>query len=41
MQLPRKLADAITAAKSALYEPQHVSLRDRLLETVINGQKAE
>src|SRR5579871_3013324 len=41
MQLPPKLADAMTAAKNALYEPQYVALRDRLLDAVINGQKPE
>ncbi len=41
MELPPKLADAMTAAKNALYEPQYVALRDRLLDAVINGQKPE
>jgi methyl-accepting chemotaxis protein len=41
MQLPPALASAITATKTAYFEPDYLALRDRLLDTLIAGEKAE
>src|SRR3984893_11768803 len=41
MQLPAALSSAITAAKTAYSEPDYLALRDRLLNTLIAGEKPE
>jgi HAMP domain-containing protein len=41
MQLPASLTGAMAAAKSAYFDPQYTSLRDRLIEAVANGEKTE
>ncbi|WP_445218225.1 methyl-accepting chemotaxis protein [Bradyrhizobium sp. Pa8] len=41
MQLPTALASAMTAAKTAYFEPQYLTLRDRLADTLVKGEKAE
>jgi methyl-accepting chemotaxis protein len=41
MQLPASLSSAIAAAKTAYFEPDYLALRDRLLTTLIAGEKAE
>ncbi|HMI95299.1 MAG TPA: HAMP domain-containing protein, partial [Micropepsaceae bacterium] len=41
MQLPPALSSAIAAAKIAYFEPDYLALRDRLLTTLIAGEKAE
>ena len=41
MQLPPALASAMTAAKTAYFEPQYLTLRDRLADTLVKGEKAE
>jgi methyl-accepting chemotaxis protein len=41
MQLPAALSSAIAAAKIAYFEPDYLALRDRLLTTLIAGEKAE
>jgi methyl-accepting chemotaxis protein len=41
MQLPPALANAIAATKTAYFEPQYLELRDRLLKTLLAGEKAE
>jgi methyl-accepting chemotaxis protein len=41
MQLPPALSAAITANKTAYFEPQYVTLRDRLLAALIAGEKPE
>jgi methyl-accepting chemotaxis protein len=41
MQLPAALSGAIAAAKTAYFEPDYLALRDRLLTTLIAGEKAE
>jgi methyl-accepting chemotaxis protein len=41
MQLPPALSAAITATKTAYFEPQYLQLRDRLLATLAEGGKAE
>ncbi|MCP1760076.1 methyl-accepting chemotaxis protein [Bradyrhizobium japonicum] len=41
MQLPPALASAMTAAKTAYFEPQYLTLRDRLADTLAKGEKAE
>jgi methyl-accepting chemotaxis protein len=40
-QLPAALSSAIAAAKTAYFEPSYLELRDRLLTTLIAGEKAE
>ncbi|QPF84188.1 methyl-accepting chemotaxis protein [Bradyrhizobium genosp. L] len=41
MQLPPALASAMTANKTAYFEPQYLALRDRLLNAVASGEKPE
>jgi methyl-accepting chemotaxis protein len=41
MQLPAALSSAIAAAKTAYFEPDYLAMRDRLLNTLIAGEKAE
>ncbi len=41
MQLPPALAAAMTAAKTAYFEPEYLALRDRLANTLANGEKPE
>ncbi|WP_439365686.1 methyl-accepting chemotaxis protein [Bradyrhizobium sp. DASA03005] len=41
MQLPSALSSAMTAVKSAYFDPQYLALRDRLAETLVKGDKAE
>ncbi|MCA1451942.1 HAMP domain-containing protein [Bradyrhizobium sp. BRP22] len=41
MRLPPKLAAAIPAAKTAYFDPEYQSLRDRLMTTLANGEKPE
>jgi methyl-accepting chemotaxis protein len=41
MQLPPALTSAMAAAKTAYFEPQYLALRDRLLTTLIAGEKPE
>ena len=39
MQLPTALSAAIAATKTAYFEPDYLALRDRLLNTLIAGEK--
>jgi methyl-accepting chemotaxis protein len=41
MQLPAALSAAIAATKTAYFEPDYLALRDRLLTTLIAGEKPE
>jgi methyl-accepting chemotaxis protein len=41
MQLPAALSSAIAAAKTAYFEPDYLALRERLLTTLIAGEKPE
>ena len=42
MQLPPDLANAMTAAKAAYFDPQYVALRERLLTTqIMVGSKTD
>jgi len=41
MQLPPAIAAAMNATKTAYFEPQYLSLRDRLLTAVAAGEKPE
>jgi methyl-accepting chemotaxis protein len=41
MQLPPALSAAMAANKTAYFDPQYVSLRDRLLNAVATGEKPE
>jgi methyl-accepting chemotaxis protein len=41
MQLPAGLASAMAAAKTAYFEQQYLSLRDRLADALVKGEKAE
>ena len=41
MQLPSALAAAITANKSAYFDPQYLALRQRLMTALIAGEKTE
>jgi methyl-accepting chemotaxis protein len=41
MQLPAALSAAIAATKTAYFEPDYLALRDRLLSTMIAGEKPE
>jgi methyl-accepting chemotaxis protein len=41
MQLPPALSSAIAATKKAYFEPDYLALRDRLLTTLIAGEKPE
>jgi methyl-accepting chemotaxis protein len=41
MQLPAALSSAIAAAKTAYFEPDYLAMRERLLTTLIAGEKAE
>src|SRR5206468_6768977 len=41
MQLPPALASAITATKTAYFEPQYLQLRDRLITVMAAGEKPE
>ncbi|RXT35120.1 methyl-accepting chemotaxis protein [Bradyrhizobium betae] len=41
MQLPPALSSAVAAAKTAYFDPQYLALRDRLANTLANGEKAE
>ena len=41
MQLPPALSAAIAATKTAYFEPQYLALRDRLLTTLMAGEKPE
>jgi methyl-accepting chemotaxis protein len=41
MQLPAALSSAITATKTAYFEPQYLQLRDRLITTMAAGEKPE
>src|SRR5205814_1254658 len=41
MQLPPALSSAMAAAKTAYFDPQYLALRDRLANTLANGEKAE
>jgi methyl-accepting chemotaxis protein len=41
MQLPPALAAAMAATKAAYFEPQYLTLRDRLIATLANGEKPE
>jgi methyl-accepting chemotaxis protein len=41
MQLPPALSAAMSATKTAYFEPQYLSLRDRLLAALASGEKPE
>jgi methyl-accepting chemotaxis protein len=41
MQLPQALSTAMAANKTAYFDPEYVSLRDRLLNAVASGEKPE
>ncbi|CAN5404687.1 HAMP domain-containing methyl-accepting chemotaxis protein [soil metagenome] len=41
MQLPPALASALAAAKTAYFDPQYMSLRDRLIASLANNEKPE
>lgn len=41
MQLPAALSSAMAAAKTAYFEPDYLALRDRLLTTLLAGEKTE
>src|SRR5579871_3354655 len=41
MQLPDKLASAITETKSGYFDPQYTGLRDRLVKAALAGEKPE
>ena len=41
MQLPPALASAIAATKKAYFKPEYLALRERLLTTLIAGEKTE
>ncbi|MGX1317213.1 HAMP domain-containing protein [Bradyrhizobium sp. USDA 377] len=41
MELPPALSSAMAAAKTAYFDPQYLALRDRLANTLANGEKAE
>ena len=41
MQLPPALSTAMTATKTAYFDPQYLSLRDRLVAALITGEKTE
>jgi HAMP domain-containing protein len=41
MQLPPALSSAMAAVKAAYFDPQYLALRDRLANTLANGEKAE
>jgi methyl-accepting chemotaxis protein len=41
MQLPPKLASAISATKTAYFDPQYTGLRDRLMKAAFTGEKPE
>jgi methyl-accepting chemotaxis protein len=41
MQLPPAISSAITATKTAYFEPSYLSLRDRLLTQIAAGEKTE
>ena len=41
MQLPPALSAAIAATKTAYFDPEYLALRERLLTTLIAGEKAE
>jgi methyl-accepting chemotaxis protein len=41
MQLPPALAAAMAATKTAYFEPQYITLRDRLIATLANAEKPE
>ncbi|QPF92720.1 methyl-accepting chemotaxis protein [Bradyrhizobium commune] len=41
MRLPPALASAMATAKTAYFEQQYLSLRDRLADTLVKGEKAE
>ncbi|WP_128927959.1 methyl-accepting chemotaxis protein [Bradyrhizobium guangxiense] len=41
MQLPPALTSALATAKTAYFEPQYLTLRDRLADTLVKGEKAE
>jgi methyl-accepting chemotaxis protein len=41
MQLPPALSSAMAATKTAYFEPQYLALRDRLMNALITGEKAE
>jgi methyl-accepting chemotaxis protein len=41
MQLPPALAAAMAATRTAYFEPQYLALRDRLLSTLMAGEKPE
>jgi methyl-accepting chemotaxis protein len=40
-KLPPDLAEALTAAKQANFDPQYTALRDRLFDQIMSGQKPE
>jgi methyl-accepting chemotaxis protein len=41
LQLPPKLAEALTATKPAMFDPDYMALRDRLINAAIAGAKPE
>jgi len=41
MQLPPAISSAMAATKTAYFEPQYLSLRERLLTQIASGEKAE
>jgi methyl-accepting chemotaxis protein len=41
MQLPPALSAAMAATKTAYFDPQYLSVRDRLLTALVTGEKAE
>jgi methyl-accepting chemotaxis protein len=41
MQLPPALSNALTATKTAYFEPSYLALRDRLITALVAGDKAE
>ena len=41
MQLPPALSSAMSAVKSAYFDPQYLALRDRLVGALANGEKPE
>ncbi|MGY4627732.1 methyl-accepting chemotaxis protein [Bradyrhizobium sp. USDA 4486] len=41
MQLPPALSSAMATVKTAYFDPQYLALRDRLANTLANGEKAE
>jgi methyl-accepting chemotaxis protein len=41
MQLPEALSSAMAATKTGYFAPEHLALRDRLVKTLVGGEKPE